>query len=67
MGLCVALSVGELEHDQYLALKNAGAARYLLRIETSNPVCGVVAFEAVNNEAVHCLASHSWLVPTQGP
>lgn len=37
LGLCVALSVGELPQDQYKAFKDAGAARYLLRIETSNP------------------------------
>ncbi|KAI8474409.1 MAG: hypothetical protein J3K34DRAFT_518152 [Monoraphidium minutum] len=37
MGLRVALSVGELPRDHYQALFDAGARRYLLRIETSNP------------------------------
>jgi biotin synthase-like enzyme len=37
MGLAVALSVGELSEEQYAALYAAGARRYLLRIETSNP------------------------------
>lgn len=36
-GLGVALSVGELPRTHYRALKDAGAHRYLLRIETSNP------------------------------
>lgn len=37
LGLCVALSVGELPSSQYKTFYEAGAARYLLRIETSNP------------------------------
>jgi len=37
MGLAVALSVGELPEEDYMLLKDAGARRYLLRIETSNP------------------------------
>jgi biotin synthase-like enzyme len=37
LGLCVALSAGELPLEQYQAFKAAGADRYLLRIETSNP------------------------------
>ncbi|KAL4448101.1 hypothetical protein ABPG75_005320 [Micractinium tetrahymenae] len=37
VGLCVALSVGELPREQYQTLKDAGADRYLLRIESSNP------------------------------
>ena len=37
LGLCVALSCGELPKSQYQEWKEAGAARYLLRIETSNP------------------------------
>ena len=37
LGLCVALSVGELPFSLYKAFHDAGAARYLLRIETSNP------------------------------
>eukprot|EP00633_Aureoumbra_lagunensis_P000905 CAMPEP_0197291178 /NCGR_PEP_ID=MMETSP0890-20130614/11731_1 /TAXON_ID=44058 ORGANISM="Aureoumbra lagunensis, Strain CCMP1510" /NCGR_SAMPLE_ID=MMETSP0890 /ASSEMBLY_ACC=CAM_ASM_000533 /LENGTH=319 /DNA_ID=CAMNT_0042763811 /DNA_START=416 /DNA_END=1375 /DNA_ORIENTATION=- len=36
-GLGVALSVGELPITHYRALMNAGAHRYLLRIESSNP------------------------------
>eukprot|EP00184_Porphyridium_aerugineum_P000989 CAMPEP_0184706136 /NCGR_PEP_ID=MMETSP0313-20130426/36605_1 /TAXON_ID=2792 /ORGANISM="Porphyridium aerugineum, Strain SAG 1380-2" /LENGTH=668 /DNA_ID=CAMNT_0027167683 /DNA_START=686 /DNA_END=2693 /DNA_ORIENTATION=+ len=36
-GLCVALSVGELEKESYQKLFDAGARRYLLRIESSNP------------------------------
>ncbi|KAA8492095.1 FeFe hydrogenase maturase subunit HydE [Porphyridium purpureum] len=36
-GLCVALSVGELDELDYRRLFEAGASRYLLRIETSNP------------------------------
>lgn len=36
-GLGVALSVGELPLTHYRALLDAGAHRYLLRIETSNP------------------------------
>lgn len=34
--LCVTLCLGELERDQYRRLFDAGAARYLLRIETSS-------------------------------
>ncbi|PSC71854.1 iron hydrogenase assembly [Micractinium conductrix] len=37
LGLCVALSVGELPREQYQTLRDAGADRYLLRIESSNP------------------------------
>jgi hypothetical protein len=37
LGLCVALSVGELPREQYAQLRAAGADRYLLRIESSNP------------------------------
>ncbi|GBG78920.1 hypothetical protein CBR_g28634 [Chara braunii] len=37
LGLCVALSVGELSEETYKRLYDAGASRYLLRIETSNP------------------------------
>jgi biotin synthase-like enzyme len=37
LGLCVALSVGELDKDKYQSLYDAGARRYLLRIESSNP------------------------------
>ena len=37
MGLRIALSVGELPREDYDALYAAGARRYLLRIETSNP------------------------------
>ena len=37
LGLCVALSSGELPLEQYQAFREAGADRYLLRIETSNP------------------------------
>eukprot|EP00741_Cyanophora_paradoxa_P017505 tig00020995_g16914.t1 len=36
-GLAVALSIGELSADKYQRLFDAGAVRYLLRIETSNP------------------------------
>ena len=36
-GLGVALSVGELPKDHYRQLREAGAHRYLLRIETANP------------------------------
>ncbi|CAB9524588.1 [FeFe] hydrogenase maturase subunit HydE [Seminavis robusta] len=36
-GLGVSLSVGELPDDYYEKLRQAGAKRYLLRIETSNP------------------------------
>jgi len=36
-GLCVALSVGELSRKWYETLYEAGARRYLLRIETSSP------------------------------
>lgn len=37
LGLRVALSVGELSRESYERLFAAGARRYLLRIETSNP------------------------------
>eukprot|EP00808_Paulinella_micropora_P007778 g3523.t1 len=37
LGLCVALSVGELSPEQYKRLYDTGARRYLLRIETTNP------------------------------
>ena len=33
----VILSIGELSREQYNKLKLAGADRYLLRIETTNP------------------------------
>lgn len=36
-GLGITLSVGELDYYQYKKLYEAGAHRYLLRIETSNP------------------------------
>jgi len=36
-GLQVALSVGELSSEDYQRLYDAGARRYLLRIESSNP------------------------------
>ncbi|KAF0983418.1 hypothetical protein FDP41_010483 [Naegleria fowleri] len=36
-GLGIALGVGELGRESYQRLYNAGAHRYLLRIETSNP------------------------------
>lgn len=36
MDVAVTLSIGELKRSEYAALKNAGADRYLLRIETSN-------------------------------
>jgi biotin synthase len=36
MNVAVTLSIGELSRNDYDALKNAGADRYLLRIETSN-------------------------------
>jgi biotin synthase len=36
-GLQVAISVGELSSEYYQRLYDAGARRYLLRIETSNP------------------------------
>lgn len=35
--LTITLSVGELDKETYRALFKAGASRYLLRIETSNP------------------------------
>eukprot|EP00878_Enallax_costatus_P016144 GHUV01016933.1.p1 GENE.GHUV01016933.1~~GHUV01016933.1.p1 ORF type:complete len:376 (+),score=98.26 GHUV01016933.1:374-1501(+) len=37
LGLRVALSVGELSESDYQQLYDAGARRYLLRLETSNP------------------------------
>ncbi|KAG1678881.1 hypothetical protein FOA52_003549 [Chlamydomonas sp. UWO 241] len=37
LGMAVSLSVGELPRSDYEALFAAGARRYLLRIETSNP------------------------------
>lgn len=37
-GLGITLSLGELSYQQYQQLWNAGAHRYLLRIETSNPL-----------------------------
>eukprot|EP00775_Hariotina_reticulata_P012306 gene12306-12442_t len=37
LGLRVALSVGELPEEDYQQLYDAGARRYLLRIESSNP------------------------------
>ncbi|MDQ2086257.1 [FeFe] hydrogenase H-cluster radical SAM maturase HydE [Herbivorax sp. ANBcel31] len=36
MDVAVTLSIGELSRNEYSLLKNAGADRYLLRIETSN-------------------------------
>lgn len=35
--LGITLSAGELSYEQYRLLRNAGAERYLLRIESSNP------------------------------
>uniref|UniRef100_A0A0G4HM64 Radical SAM core domain-containing protein n=1 Tax=Chromera velia CCMP2878 TaxID=1169474 RepID=A0A0G4HM64_9ALVE len=37
VGLGIALSVGELSRSDYQQLMDAGAVRYLLRIESSNP------------------------------
>jgi biotin synthase len=37
LGLGITLSLGELSYQQYQQLWDAGAHRYLLRIETSNP------------------------------
>lgn len=37
VGLCVALSIGELSLPRLQQLRDSGAARYLLRIESSNP------------------------------
>jgi len=37
LGLAVTLSVGELTYSQYKQLRAAGADRYLLRFETSDP------------------------------
>ncbi|KAG2449994.1 hypothetical protein HYH02_000098 [Chlamydomonas schloesseri] len=37
LGVVVSLSVGELPMEQYQRLFRAGARRYLIRIETSNP------------------------------
>lgn len=36
MNVAVTLSIGELSRKEYAALKNAGADRFLIRIETSN-------------------------------
>ncbi|MGE5390945.1 MAG: [FeFe] hydrogenase H-cluster radical SAM maturase HydE [Deltaproteobacteria bacterium] len=36
-GMGITLSIGELSYDEYRALFEAGAHRYLLRIETSDP------------------------------
>ena len=35
--LAVTLSLGERDHDELARWRNAGADRYLLRFETSNP------------------------------
>jgi len=37
IGLCVALSIGELPLEELQRLRASGASRYLVRIETSNP------------------------------
>ncbi|GLI60291.1 hypothetical protein VaNZ11_002404 [Volvox africanus] len=37
LGVAVSLSVGELPYEHYERLFKAGARRYLIRIETSNP------------------------------
>jgi hypothetical protein len=37
VGLCVALSVGEMPLHRLRELRESGASRYLLRIESSNP------------------------------
>ncbi|CAG9463417.1 unnamed protein product [Pedinophyceae sp. YPF-701] len=37
LGIVVALSAGQLSREEYKELFDAGARRYLLRIETSNP------------------------------
>jgi len=37
LGLCVAVSAGQMPYENLCELKQAGAFRYLLRIETSNP------------------------------
>ena len=37
MGLAVTLSLGELSRQEYRRLKDAGADRYLLKFETSDP------------------------------
>lgn len=38
LGLAITLSVGEKKFEDYKCLREAGADRYLLRFETSNPV-----------------------------
>jgi biotin synthase len=38
MGMAVTLSIGERSYDDYGRLKEAGADRYLLRFETSDPL-----------------------------
>ena len=37
LGLCVAVSAGQMPYKELCELKEAGAFRYLVRIETSNP------------------------------
>ena len=37
LDIAVTLSIGEKTYDEYKAFKNAGADRYLLRIETTDP------------------------------
>ncbi len=50
LGLGVTLSLGEQEEDVYRRWREAGAERYLLRIETSNPAL----YARIHPE------SHSW-------
>ncbi len=37
LGVALTLSIGEKSYDEYKAYKDAGADRYLIRIETTNP------------------------------
>ena len=50
-GMCVILSIGELPREQYQRLFDAGANRYLLRIESSDPDLYA---------SMHPKKNHSW-------
>ncbi|MEI6437817.1 MAG: [FeFe] hydrogenase H-cluster radical SAM maturase HydE [Candidatus Omnitrophota bacterium] len=58
LALAVTLSIGEKSRDEYAALKDAGADRYLLRFETSSEkLFGELKPDSSYAARMHCLAS----------
>lgn len=60
-GLAVTLSLGERTNDELLAWKRAGADRYLLRFETSDPELFALIHPALHNNQQSSLTSNNLL------